>query len=110
MEMARLAPQIEPELGILLDDWDRLTSTGRKTVKIEDLCKARNVDAMHFFSVVNEAAMKFRDNATLMIASMNAPGLLEKSVQYGMQKAWIQRSSGNSATCRNIPISSRNSN
>lgn len=86
MEIAKLAPQIEPELAVVLEDWESLSTSGKLRSCIEDLCSARNIDPWHFFSVVNEAAMKFRENATLMIASMNAPGLLEKSVEYGMQK------------------------
>jgi hypothetical protein len=58
----------------------------KRRTRIEEICASHNIDAMHFFSVVNEAAMKFRDNATLMIASMNMPGLVEKSIKYGMQK------------------------
>jgi hypothetical protein len=86
MELARLAPQIEPELACLIEDWDKLTPAGKVSTRIEDICRARQIDAMHFFSVVNEAAMKFRDNASLMIASINMPGLVQKSVEYGMER------------------------
>jgi hypothetical protein len=86
MELARLAPQIEPELAVLIEEWDRLTPTGKRTNRIEDLCAAHQIDPCHFFSVVNEAAMRFRDNATLMLSSMHAPALLEKSIEFGMEK------------------------
>jgi hypothetical protein len=86
MEMAKLAPQIEPELACILDDWDGMTPSAKRLTRIETLCAAHQIDPIHFFSVVNEAAMKFRDNALLMIASMSSPALLEKSVEYGMEK------------------------
>jgi hypothetical protein len=86
MALAELAPQIEPELAVIIEDWQKLSTHGKRVTKVEDLCAARQIDPFHFLAVVNEAAMKFRDNALLLIASMNAPILLEKSAQYGMQK------------------------
>ena len=86
MEIARLAPQIEPELACILGDWDGMSEHLKRRTPIERICKAHDIDPMHFFSVVNEAAMKFRDNATLMIASLSMPALVEKSVQIGLTK------------------------
>jgi hypothetical protein len=92
MELARLSPQIEPGLAVIVEDWDKLHPTRRKQINIEELCAAHDVDPIHFISIVAEAAMRFKDNATLMISSMHSPALLEKSIQFGMKKdGWKDR-------------------
>lgn len=92
MQMAKLAPQIEPELACIVDDWENLNAKGKQKRSVEDICAAHNIDPLHFFAVVNEAAMKFRDNATLLIASMNMPALVQTSAQVGLtQEGWRDR-------------------
>lgn len=78
MEMARLAPELEPQLKRVVDEWDRLPPVGRKYKSIDQLCQIKGVDPIHFIAVVGEAAMRFRDNAQILIAALSAPAVVER--------------------------------
>ncbi|HEY0800682.1 MAG TPA: hypothetical protein VGD54_07550 [Steroidobacteraceae bacterium] len=85
MALARLAPAIEPELAQVIEAWDKLSKTGQRDTTIESLCLTRQVDPLHFLSVVAEASMKFRDNSTLLIAALNMPEVVMQSIKFAKQ-------------------------
>jgi len=86
MRLAVLAGQIEPELMCVVEDWEKLRVPAQQVTTIESLCLAREIDPSHFCGVVVEAAVKFRDNATYLIAALNMPDVVEKSVKFAKSK------------------------
>lgn len=85
MELARLAPEIDPKLAGVIEDWDRLNPTGKKGVSLDLLCKQKNIDPFHFLGVIAEASIKYRDNASVVIAAMSLPKIVETSVKAAMK-------------------------
>jgi hypothetical protein len=84
MELAKMAPQIEPALAALIEDWERLNYTVKRAANLDDMCKLRGIDPAHFLSVVGEAAMKFRDDASIIITAMNMPKIVSRSVKQAL--------------------------
>jgi hypothetical protein len=85
MELAHLArdPRIDP----LVEDWDRMKPPLQQAVDLETLCEAHGVDATHFISVVGEAEMRFRDNASVILACFGLPDIVKQSIEVGMGRA-----------------------
>ena len=90
MEMARFAGQIEPDLQPIVEDYERLTPPAQGKVDIDAMCKMREIDPFHFMSVVAEAAAKFRDNSSIIIAAMNMPSVVDKAVKVAMTTEGVQ--------------------
>lgn len=90
MQLARLASQIEPELAGIVETWENLTVPARKITTIESICVEKNVDPGHFCGVVVEAAIKFRDNATYLIAALNMPEIIQQSVKFAKRPEGIR--------------------
>jgi hypothetical protein len=90
MEMARLAPQIDPALAPVIEEWDRLKPKARNNLDLDDLCKLKDIDPSHFLGVVAEAAQKFHANASILIAAVNMPAVVGKSVRVAMTDKGVQ--------------------
>jgi hypothetical protein len=86
MLLAELAPEVEPALAPILEDWKRLSSSGKKSVSLDQICKTRKIDPYHFLGVIAEAAIKYRDNASVIVAAMNLPKIVEKSIKFAQKK------------------------
>lgn len=86
MELARLAPEIAPEYAKIIEEYDSLSAGGKKLASIDQMCKQHSLDPFHFLSVVAEVALKYRDNASVLIAAMNLPKIVEVSVQNAKSK------------------------
>jgi hypothetical protein len=85
MELARLAPEVDPECTKVIEAWDSQNSGGKKKLSLDLLCKTMNVDPIHFLSVVNEAALKYRDNASIFLAAVNMPKIMARSVKEALK-------------------------
>lgn len=85
MEFARLAPEIAPEYAAVIEDYESLNAKGKKTVSIDFLCKVRKLDPFHFLGVIAEAAVKYRDNASVIIAAVSLPKVIEASVKSALK-------------------------
>jgi hypothetical protein len=86
MRLAAMASQIEPELAGVIETWEGLGPTAQNRTTIEEICLAKDIDPAHFCGVVVEAAVKFRDNATFLIAALNMPDVVEKSVEFALKQ------------------------
>jgi hypothetical protein len=81
MELAHSAGKLDPRITPIIEDWDRMKPPLRNGVDLDLLCEAHGVDPAHFISVVGEAEMRFRDNASIIIAALSMPKVIEKSVR-----------------------------
>lgn len=81
VSMARLATQIEPKLAPFIEEWDRLKPHAQKCIDLDQLCLQKEIDPAHLISVSAEAAVRFRDNASLMIAALSMPAIVERSIK-----------------------------
>lgn len=86
MRLAVMASQIEPELAGIVEVWEGLTIPAQNRTSIEEICLKRDIDPGHFCGVVVEAAVKFRDNATILIAALNLPDVVQHSIQFAKNK------------------------
>jgi hypothetical protein len=84
MALAKFAPQIDPDLQKIVEDWEGLTLKAKNCCDLDQLCRARGVDSFHFIGVVAEAAYKFRDTASVIIAALSVPSIVQKSVQVAL--------------------------
>ncbi len=78
MELARLAPELEPALKRVVEEWEHFGRGLRTYRGIEHLCQSKGVDPIHFIAVVGEAAIRFRDNSQILIAAMNTPAVVDR--------------------------------
>lgn len=85
MELAQFAPQLDQGCAPVIEEWNRLCGQ-KKTVSIDTICQAKGVDPFHFLGVVCEAAVKYRDNASLIIAALSMPNVIERSVKTALTK------------------------
>lgn len=90
MEIAKFAPDIDPNCACILEEWENLSSTGRKSVSMDQICKAKGIDPFHFLGVVAEAAIKFRDNASVILAAMQMPAVVQKSIKTALTKDGVR--------------------
>jgi hypothetical protein len=84
MEMARLAPLLDPKLVAFVEEYDRFTSAEQLRIKLTDICVHHDIDPLHLMAVVGEAAMKYRDNAMILIAAINLPQIVKRSVEQAL--------------------------
>lgn len=89
MQLARLAPQIEPELARFVDEFDRISSH-KKHIDLDAICKIKEIDPLHVIAVVAEAAMKFRDNASIILAALQMPKVVQRSIKTALTPGGIQ--------------------
>lgn len=80
MEMARFASQIEPKLSPIIESYEKLTPPAQRTVDLDGLCKTHEVESSHFLAVVAEAAHKFSQNSSILVAALNMPMVVKKSI------------------------------
>jgi len=81
MELARLALTIAPELSSLIEDWDRMKPALRKIVDLDALCEAHGIAPSHLIALAGVAGMRFRDDASILIAAINMPSVISASVK-----------------------------
>jgi hypothetical protein len=84
MELAHLAPHIEPGLARFVEAWDALTPTMQQTVDLDRLCLDKELDPNHVMSVVGEAAAKFRENTAIIMASLAMPEIIKKGAKVAL--------------------------
>jgi hypothetical protein len=85
MEMARYAPNIEPDLRRILEEWDRLQPVHRKGADLDQICRLKGVDPIHFILVVAEAALRFQNTAIVLIAAVNSPAVIDRTVKEALK-------------------------
>lgn len=85
MEFAAYVPQIEPALAPVVEDYNSLKASLQKVVSIDALCRLHGVDPVHFIGVVAEAAIKFRDNASVTLIAISIPEVVERSIKEAMK-------------------------
>ena len=85
MELARFAPEIDPNCAPVIEEWDRVAGN-KKTVSLDTICRVKGVDPFHFLGAVAEAAVKYRDNASVIIAALSLPNVIERSVKTALTK------------------------
>jgi hypothetical protein len=90
MEMARFASQIEPQLQVIIESYEKLTPPGQRSADLDALCKLNDVDPAHFLGVVAEAAQKFSSNSSILIAALNMPSVVQKSIKEALKTDGIQ--------------------
>jgi len=88
--MAKLAPQIEPMLASVVDEIVNMNPVLRKRVDLDQICRQKDIDPMHFLSVVSEAAMKYRDSAQIIIAALNMPSVVQASVKTALTRDGVK--------------------
>lgn len=86
MELAHLAGELDPRIVPVIEDWDRMKPPLQNAVDLDALCEAHGVDPAHFISVVGEAEMRFGDNASVLIAAISMPAIVERCVHYAKKK------------------------
>jgi hypothetical protein len=84
MELARLAVQFDAKLAPVVEDWDRMKPPLQKAVDLDALCEAHGADPTHFISIVGEAQMRFRDNASVILAALSLPSVVQKSIDMAL--------------------------
>lgn len=87
MEVAHLAPKLDPTLAPIVADWDRMKPALRNAVNLDSLCGAHNVDPAHFIGVIGEAEMRFRGSVSILIAALNMPAVVAAAVRAAKKKA-----------------------
>lgn len=81
MEFARLAIHIEPGLAPVVESYEGLTHWKRAAVSIDELCMYHGIDPIHFIGVVGEAAYKYANNSAILIAALQFPDVIARSVK-----------------------------
>jgi hypothetical protein len=85
MEFARLAVHIEPALAEIVDSYETLRPALQAKVSIDEICVKHGVDPIHFIGVVGEAALKYGNNSAILIASLEFPAVVNKSVKQALK-------------------------
>jgi hypothetical protein len=85
MEFARLAIHIEPALAPVVESYEGLTHWKRAAVSIDELCFYHGIDPIHFIGVVGEAAYKYANNSAILIAALQFPDVITKSVKEALK-------------------------
>jgi len=88
MEFAELVSQIEPKLGKVVETYHGLTKEEQKRVSLDGLCYMNNVDPVHFIGVVGEAAVRYRDNAAVVMIALGMPEVIAKSLKMASAGDW----------------------
>jgi len=92
MDLAQLAPEIDPKVAPVIEGWNKLTEDAKKKTNLDEVCRKLKMDPFHFLAVVAEAAIKFRDNASVIMAGLSLPNIVEKSVAVGLtDEGWRDR-------------------
>jgi hypothetical protein len=86
MELARLAVQFDAKLAPILEDWDCMKPPLQNAVDLDALCEAHDVDPHHFLGVVGAAAMKYRNDSSVIIAALSFPQVIQKTIEHAMGK------------------------
>jgi hypothetical protein len=86
MKLAHLAGKLDPRIVPVIEDWERMKPPLQNAVDLDALCEAHDVDPAHFISVVGVAGLKYRDNASVLIAALSMPAVVDRSVHYAMKK------------------------
>jgi len=86
MDLARLAPELDPSYAKVIEEYEQLSEAGKRAVSIDMLVKQKGLDPFHFLGVVAEAAIKFRDNASVLVAAMSLPKIIEASVKNALRQ------------------------
>ncbi len=81
MEIARLAAKLDPSIGLVIDDWDRMKPPLQNAADLDALCEAHGVAPAHFIGVVGEAEVRFRNNFSILIAALNMPAIVAASAK-----------------------------
>ena len=81
MELAHLAPKLDPRLAPIVADWGRMKPSLQNAADLDALCEAHGVEPAHFIGVVGEAAARFRNNFSILIAALNMPAIVAASVK-----------------------------
>ena len=84
MELARLAPQIEPGLARFVEAWDQLGGALQTNCDLDRLCIETELDPNHVMSVVAEAASKFQGNVSIIMAALTMPSIIEKGAKVAL--------------------------
>lgn len=90
MEFARLALHIEPGLAPVVESYEGLTHWKRSAVSIDELCVCHGIDPLHFIAVVAEAALKYGNNSAILIAALQFPEVIVKSVEEALKSDGFQ--------------------
>jgi hypothetical protein len=85
MEGARLATKLDPSLVPVIDDWYRMKPPPQNAVDLDTLCEAHGVEPAHFIAVVGEAAMKYGNNSAILIAALQSPDVIIRSVRAALK-------------------------
>lgn len=86
MKLAHLAVELEPKLAPVVEDWDRMRPPLQNAADLDALCLAHDIDATHFIAVAGEAESRFRDNASILIAALNMPAIVQASVKRALTR------------------------
>ncbi len=81
MQFARLAVTIDPKIAPLIEDWDRMKPALRNVANFDALCEAHDLDPYHFVAAVGEAELRACNEASIFIASLNLPFLVDRSIE-----------------------------
>lgn len=90
MELARHAPHIDPSLALVIEEWDRLSPTAQRGVNLNQLCEIKGVDPFHFLGVVAEAAIRFCNNASVLIAALILPEVVQRSIERALTPEGVE--------------------
>jgi hypothetical protein len=84
MELARHAAEIDPKMQPIIEGWDDLSDEARRRLDLDSLCRELKMDPFHFLAVVAESAMKYRDNASIIMAAISLPQVVQKSIDVAL--------------------------
>ena len=90
MEFARLAVHIEPGLAPVVESYEGLTHWKRAAVSIDELCICHGIDPLHFIAVVGEAALKYGNNSAILIAALQFPDVVTRSVKEALKSNGVR--------------------
>ncbi len=89
MELAHHTPKLDPKLGPIVADWDRMKPALRNVADLDALCEAYGVDPTHFIGVVCEAELKFRGSVSILVAALKMPAVVAASVRTAKKKTGV---------------------
>jgi hypothetical protein len=89
MELARHAAEIDVKVAPIIEGWDSLSEEAKRRLDLDSLCKELKMDPFHFLAVVAESAMKYRDNASIIMAAISLPSVVQKSIDVALTDAGI---------------------
>lgn len=85
MALAKLAPELDPSYAKVVEEYERLNDAGKKACSLDFLVKQKGLDPFHFLGTVAEAAIKYRDNASVIVAALSLPKVVETSVRNALK-------------------------